>query len=110
MKVIHVNNLPRETIHEALSVNRIVSVGQSATKLQTFNRATLPPGAYASSHTHDDCEEIFYFLDGQADVRIDETKVSVTKDDVVIIERGEEHEIMNTSAKPLTYLSIRILM
>lgn len=110
MKFIHVNDLPEETIHGRLSVNRIISIGDSKTKLQTFNRAALPPHAITSRHKHNDCEEIFYFLKGSGEVTVGQEKIRVTPNDVVIVEPGEEHTIENTFSKNLTYLSLRILI
>jgi mannose-6-phosphate isomerase-like protein (cupin superfamily) len=111
MKFIHIQDLPKETTHEGtLLVNRIVSVGQSKTKLQTVNRATLPPGKSMAPHKHDDCEEIFYFLDGSGQVIAGGKTVPVSHDDVVIVEPGEDHKIKNTSFSNLVYLSVRILL
>jgi mannose-6-phosphate isomerase-like protein (cupin superfamily) len=110
MKVIRVNELAEETVHGTLSVNRIISLGQSKTKLQTFNRAVLPPGQSANAHTHNDCEELFYFLEGKGEVTVGEKTVSISENDVVVVDPGEEHEIKNGSSTDLVYLSIRILL
>ncbi len=111
MKLIHVPDVPKETTHEGtLLVNRIVSVGQSKTKLQTVNRATLPSGRSMAPHKHDDCEEIFYFLNGNGKVTVGKKTVPVSHDDVVVVGPGEDHEIQNTSSTNLVYLSVRILL
>jgi len=111
MKYIHVPDLPVETTHgNVLFLNRIVSVGESKTKLQTLNRAWLEPGASMEAHAHVDCEEIFYVLEGTGEMRIEKEMVSVSKDDVVIVAPGETHGLNNTSSTKLLYLSIRILL
>jgi len=43
-------------------------------------------------------------------VTVGTNTVSVSKDDVVVVDQGEEHEIKNGSATDLVYLSIRILL
>jgi mannose-6-phosphate isomerase-like protein (cupin superfamily) len=111
MKRLHIADLPIETTHgNTLSINRIVSIGQSKTKLQTLNRAWLEPRASMEAHSHPDCEEIFYFLEGTGEMHIDKKIVSVSKDDVVIVDPGEIHGINNTSSNRLLYLSMRILL
>ena len=110
MKLIHVAQLAEETVHETLVVKRIMSIGQSKTKLQTFNRVVLPPVKSTKPHRHNDCEEIYYFLDGHGEVTVGNKTVSVSKDDVVVVDPGEEHGIKNTSSKNFIYLSLRILL
>jgi len=130
MKLIHTKKLPTEVIHgNSLLVNRIVAVGHAAelsrgnteqpvtalsyvskTKLQTFNRAILPPGKTMPGHIHDDCEEIFYILRGKGEVVINGKTTTISADDTVIVEPGENHEIRNGFSKDLVYLSVRILL
>jgi len=110
MKLIHTKELPVEFVHRTVAINRIISPGESTTKLQTFNRARLPAGQTTEPHTHEDCEEFYYFLKGRGEVVVGNQIVPIEPDDVVCIAPGEEHVVRNTSSADIIFLSIRILL
>ncbi len=111
MKHIHIGQLPVEQSHgDTISIQRIVRVGESQTKLQTINRAWLEPGAAFPPHSHPDCEEYFIMLEGSGKAEIGGETFEITAGDAVVIGINESHSLKNTGPDRLVYLSVRILI
>lgn len=68
----------------------------------------LEPGEAPPPHKHDDTEQVFYVMDGEGILTVDETgeEYEVHKADVVRIPPSTLHSIRCTGGKTLKYLSI----
>ncbi|MDO8529944.1 MAG: cupin domain-containing protein [bacterium] len=75
------------------------------TKLQLMR---LAPGQSIKPHHHNIRTECFRIVSGSGQIKINGEIVAETDNDVVLCERGDVHEFVNTSAtEPLTFLVIR---
>jgi quercetin dioxygenase-like cupin family protein len=67
----------------------------------------LLPGQRMGEHYHNQVEETFYVLEGQATCYLDGVKHLLTTGDAVRLEAPERHDIANASDQPLKLLFIK---
>ncbi|WP_129664846.1 cupin domain-containing protein [Phytoactinopolyspora endophytica] len=61
------------------------------------------PGGAQPINSHDDSAEIFIVLAGQAEAHSDQHVVDLTPGDVLVLQPGSEHRIINTSETERLY-------
>jgi uncharacterized cupin superfamily protein len=69
----------------------------------------VPPGKQTCPyHLHHAQEEMFVIIEGEGTLRVADERIPISAGDVITIPAGPEypHHILNTSDKPLKYLSI----
>jgi mannose-6-phosphate isomerase-like protein (cupin superfamily) len=78
------------------------------TNLFFLHRGVLPPGGGIGAHFHNQCEEMFVILDGEAQFTID-GRTSLLKGPAGAPARlGHSHAIYNASDKPVQWMNINI--
>lgn len=96
----------RDPLYETLCAR--LAVGTAANKLGA-SIDILPPGKRGCPyHYHHAQEELFVVLEGQGTLRVAGEMLAIAAGDVVFIPPGPQypHQIINTSAAPMKYLSI----
>jgi len=96
----------REPLYDTLCAR--LAQGTAATKLG-ISIDTLPPGKRGCPyHFHYAQEEAFVVLEGEGTLRVAGEMLALATGDVVFIPPGPQypHQIINTSAAPLKFLSI----
>lgn len=85
-----------------------VSAGTAARKLGAGFDILAPGMRSCPYHLHHAQEEMFIVLDGEGHLRVAGELVPIRTGDVIFVPPGPEypHQIVNTSAAPLKYLSI----
>ena len=85
-----------------------LSDGTAARKLGAGYDVLAPGMRSCPYHLHHAQEEMFVILDGQGTLRVAGEMIPIAASDVIDIPPGPEypHQIINTSAAPLKYLSI----
>lgn len=109
MKIIKADEIKETLAHNSVPRKSLIKVGDSKTNLQTVNDAYLEPGKGFEPHVHSDCEEVYYFLDGNGEMVINERKIPVESGTCVLVEAGESHGLTNTGSVFLRFITIRIL-
>ena len=75
-----------------------------------YNLTELPPGkAQCPFHSHREEEEMFLVLEGEGELRFGAQRFALRKHDVIACPTGGAevaHQIINTGATPLRYLSL----
>lgn len=94
--------------HNSIPRKSLIKVGDGKTKLQTVNDAHLEPGKGFSAHAHNDCEEVYYFLEGTGEMAIDDKIIPVNSGICLLVETGEAHGLKNTGPVPLRFITIRV--
>jgi mannose-6-phosphate isomerase-like protein (cupin superfamily) len=59
-------------------------------------------------HTHDHEDQLYYVLEGEGTIRMDDQEFELAPGKAVTIPPGVAHGVRNTSDKPLRYLDILI--
>ncbi len=76
--------------------------------MQVVNWCRMEPEKAFLSHYHEDMEEIFIILRGQANIRVNGEKADLGEREAAVIAPREVHEMKNAGAEDLEYLAIGI--
>ncbi|HEY9436590.1 MAG TPA: cupin domain-containing protein [Blastocatellia bacterium] len=66
----------------------------------------LPPGASVIPHHHEVIEEIYYVIEGEGMMRIDDEEREVEAGDAIYIPRFSRHTLTNTGNGPMKILLV----
>ena len=66
----------------------------------------LPPGASVTPHHHEVIEEIYYVIEGEGVMRIDDEEREVGAGDAIYIPRFARHTLTNTGNGPMKILLV----
>jgi uncharacterized cupin superfamily protein len=96
----------REPLYETLCAR--LGTGTAAQKLGASIDTVAPGKRSCPYHFHYAQEEMFVVLEGTGSLRVAGEMLPIRAGDVVFIPPGPEypHQIINTSAEPLKYLSV----
>lgn len=72
-----------------------------------FAVGELPVGATAGYHKHEDTDEIFYIINGEATITIDKESQKIKKGDIILTRMGSSHEITKVRKK-LKFIIVEI--
>ena len=76
--------------------------GNNLVLSSTFLRANQK----TNGHTHKGQEEVYFFVDGEGEMQIDDERFPVTAGDVICIEDGEFHRVFNNSHLGLYFVCV----
>lgn len=110
MKLLKINQIPTTFAHNQVKRKNLIKPGDLRSKIQTVNYAWLEAGESFKAHKHDDCEELYFFLEGKGVMKINEKEYIVKKGDFLIIEIGEWHSLRNPYNNKLVFFTVRILI
>ena len=77
-------------------------------RVQMINWARLPVGASFQAHYHEDMEETFVMIDGEARMEIGSESVELRRGDAVMVEPGEIHRMTNVGSVVVEYLVVGV--
>jgi quercetin dioxygenase-like cupin family protein len=69
--------------------------------------AVFKPGQKLGEHYHREIEEMFYFLEGKAQMIVDGKTHQAGAGDVFCVAAGEKHDIINDTEQPVKLLFIK---
>jgi mannose-6-phosphate isomerase-like protein (cupin superfamily) len=102
---------PLSAVHEGAGTMKfgpIMGLNALSTNLIFIHRGEIAPHSGIGEHFHNQCEEMFVILDGEAQFTID-GRTSVLKGPVGVPDRmGHAHAIYNPGDKPLQWLNINV--
>ena len=88
--------------HEIYSVHDLVFLDHLNVSL-----TILHPGKATMGHRHEgDEEEVYFFVQGQGEMQLDEERFPVKQGDIVLIEKKKFHRVFNTTDKELIFLCV----
>jgi mannose-6-phosphate isomerase-like protein (cupin superfamily) len=98
-------------VHEGAGVMNIGSMLENEhtdTNLWFLHRGTIPPKSGIGAHFHNNCEEMFIILDGEAQFTID-GHTSLLKAPVgAPVRMGHSHAIYNPTDRPVEWMNINV--
>ena len=80
---------------------------QSGT-VQMINWARLPAGSSFAAHYHEDMQEIFIIVAGEAEMTVAGKTVSLGRGDAIAIEAHEVHRMSNRGSVDVEYVVVGI--
>ncbi len=110
MKHKRIADIPVSRAHNSVNRKALITVGELNSKMQTINYAWLEKNEGFEPHTHTDCEEVYYFLEGQGVMEINSRELVVNEGDLVVVEANEPHGLHNNQEQLLKFLTIRVLI
>ena len=85
---------------------RYVVKDNSMLKNLVISSTDLKPGKSTSGHSHPGQEEVYNFVKGSGKMKIDEEVFPVSEGDVILIEDGQFHQVINSSSKNLYFVCV----
>lgn len=76
--------------------------------VQMVNWARLPAGRSFAPHYHEDMQEVFVMLTGEAEITVGEETSVLRRGDAILIDAREVHEMRNSGSTDAEYLAIGI--
>ena len=77
-------------------------------RIQMVNWASLGVGKAFARHYHDDMQEIFILVQGEAEITVGTENATLRRGDAVVIDPREVHQMRNAGTEPVEYLAIGI--
>lgn len=103
MKKVTIKDIGGEVIKDnATYLLKDNAFGNNLVLSSTFLRANQK----TNGHTHKGQEEVYFFVEGNGDMQIDDEKFPVTSGDVICIEDGEFHRVFNTGDLGLYFVCV----
>ncbi len=72
------------------------------------NWACLGVGRRFARHYHEDMQEVFIIVQGEAEIVVGTEAAILRRGDVVVIDAREVHQMRNVGTEPVEYLAIGI--
>ena len=76
--------------------------------VQMINWSRLPPGKSFAPHYHEDMQEVFIVLEGEARITVGSQEAVLRRGDAVVIDAREIHEMCNLGQTEMEYLAMGI--
>jgi mannose-6-phosphate isomerase-like protein (cupin superfamily) len=76
--------------------------------VQMVNWCRMEPGKAFRAHYHEDMEEVFLILKGQAKILVNGKEAGMAEGEAVVIPLREVHEMENVGGEDLEYLAVGI--
>ena len=85
-------------------IRELLARRNSAIRNQSLAEATLRPGQQTRAHFHPHAEEIYYILQGQGRMRMNQEERLVGPGDAIAIPAGTAHQISHLGREDLGFL------
>ena len=89
------------------TIRELCGLPTGGTANQSLAEATLEPGQATQRHYHGEAEEIYFVLEGEAEMELDGDRARVEAGQAIPIPPGARHQIRNAGARPLRILCCR---
>lgn len=106
MKAVNREDVKAFVTKDASEIRELLAYRNADIRSMSLAEATVKKGASTKPHIHATSEEIYYILNGSAEIEIEGEKKNVKKGDAVFIPSGAEHSIKNTWDAELIFLCI----
>ena len=73
-------------------------------QVQMVNWSEMPVGSEFQRHYHEDMQEVFVLISGQAEMQVGDQFAALTAGDAILVEPREIHCMKNTGNQPVRYL------
>jgi mannose-6-phosphate isomerase-like protein (cupin superfamily) len=104
MDIRNIDQVPAFITKDGSEIRELLAHRNSCIGNQTLAEARLAPGGSTTPHKHIKTEEIYYILEGIAEMQIDQEVQSVGPGDAIAIPPGSIHRITNKGGSVLKFL------
>ena len=108
---IHVETVENSgNIEGRISKTIVLTPAEMMERASMFNIITLPSGSRIKEHPHVEDAEIYYILEGEAEVTDNDRTAVMRAGDVMFTGNGARHSIANHSGKDVKFLACILRM
>jgi mannose-6-phosphate isomerase-like protein (cupin superfamily) len=100
----HENPLSPGVLRKALLEKADLQPG----RVQMVNWASMGVGKQFARHYHEDMQEIFVIVQGEAEITVETETATLRRGDAVLIDAREVHQMRNTCDESVEYFAIGI--
>ncbi len=86
--------------------DKYVVKDNSALNNLVVSSTDLKPGKSTSGHSHPGQEEVYHFVTGSGMMKVDDEVFPVKQGDVILIEDGQFHQVINNSDKSFYFVCV----
>ena len=104
MDIVNLKDAPPFTTADGSEIRELLAHRNSCVRNQSLAEARLHPGAATTVHHHPRAEEIYYILEGEGLMQIEEASRQVGPGDAIAIPPGKQHQIRNVGTTTLRFL------
>jgi mannose-6-phosphate isomerase-like protein (cupin superfamily) len=108
MRKITIKDIPLGYSHNSIARKSILKKNDTLSKIESMNEAYLQPGEQVEAHSHEEAEEVFVFLTGVGEMKIDNQIVEIINGDVILVQPHEVHILTNTGNEPMKFFTFRV--
>ena len=92
------------TTADGSTIRSILDTTNAPVREQSLAEAQVPKGGATQRHYHKASEEIYFMLEGAAEIEIDGDTREIVPGDAVLIPAGAWHQISAPKGEPLRFL------
>jgi mannose-6-phosphate isomerase-like protein (cupin superfamily) len=104
MQIVNISRTRPFITKDNSEIREILSPGNSSLENQSLAEARVSPGKATIQHYHIKTEEIYYILQGRAEIIVEGEIKEVVEGDGIVILPGQKHRIWNTGDEDLVFL------
>ena len=104
MEVVNRNEVQPFITKDTAEVREILNPRNSSLQNQSLAEARVAFGKATLEHYHSNSEEIYYILEGQGMMKIEEEIREIGSGDGIVIPPGKRHKIWNSGEGELVFL------
>jgi mannose-6-phosphate isomerase-like protein (cupin superfamily) len=104
MDIVNISEVSPFTTKDGSEIRELLAPRNSCIRKQSLAEARLPAGGRTTPHYHQATEEIYYILQGRAEMRVGVDTREVELGDAIAIPPGQLHQITNTGEETLKFL------
>jgi len=104
LKKLSLGDVPLEPTRHGALKKVLLRHEDVSSQLMFLNEVYVAPGETIAAHQHEDMEEIFYFLEGEGSMQIEEEVQSVVPGVRVIVPIQKVHVLENTGGKQMRFI------
>jgi mannose-6-phosphate isomerase-like protein (cupin superfamily) len=104
MQIVNINRTKPFITKDNSEIREILSPRNSSLENQSLAEARVSLGKATIQHYHVKTEEIYYILQGRAEIIVEGEVKEVVEGDGIVILPGQKHRIWNTGDEDLVFL------
>ena len=100
---LNINDIGGKIVKED---DRYVVIDNTFLKNLIISSTDLKPGKSTSGHSHPGQEEVYNFVKGNGQMKIEDKTFPVSEGDIILIEDGKFHQVINNSKENLYFVCV----
>ena len=104
MDIVNLDQVEPFITKDGSQIRELLAYRNSAIQNQSLAEATVPVDGSTDEHYHSETEEIYFILEGEGKMRIENESQDVRVGDAIAILPGQKHKLWNTGKVPLRLL------